>query len=330
MALVDLPAVAQLLRCPRCSQRLLGIEGDATVRCAAADCALGGAGFPVVGRWPALVDFADSVLDAETVLAAREAVPETVRPRSDRIPAGLRSALLKPPNRVAERNIACLLSLLSEPYPLVMVVGGATVGNGVAALYSDPRVRVIGFDIHPSPNTQFIADAHKIPVADHSVDAVLVQAVLEHVLDPPRVVAELRRVLKPGGIVYAETPFLQQVHAGPHDFTRYTASGHRYLFRAFAEVDAGPVAGPGTQLLWSVDHLVRGLARSRVAGVAARAAFFWLRYLDRLVGARFAMDDASAYYFLGRASGAELSPDDILAYYRGAQRTDSQGEGSNR
>src|SRR4029079_11363432 len=113
--------------------------------------------------------------------------------------------------------------------------------------------------------------------------AVLVQAVLEHVLDPARVVGEIHRVLRPDGLVYAETPFLQQVHAGPYDFTRYTSSGHRYLFRSFEEIAAGPVAGPGTQLLWSVDHLMRGVIRSELAGKLARALFFWLRYFDRLV-----------------------------------------------
>jgi SAM-dependent methyltransferase len=39
-----------------------------------------------------------------------------------------------------------------------------------------------------------------------------IQAVLEHALDPPVVVAEIYRVLKPGGLVYADTPFMQRVH----------------------------------------------------------------------------------------------------------------------
>jgi SAM-dependent methyltransferase len=202
----------------------------------------------------------------------------------------------------------------------VVVIGGGTIGNGVGAIYTDPRVRVVGFDVYGSRFTQSIGDAHQIPLASESVDAVLIQAVLEHVLDPAQVVREIRRVLRPGGLVYAETPFLQQVHAGPYDFVRYTSSGHRYLFRNFEEISAGPVAGPGTQLLWSIDHIVRGLLRSELAGKLARAVLFWLRYLDGLVPTAFAMDSASAYYFLGRRAERELTVREIVSYYRGAQR----------
>jgi SAM-dependent methyltransferase len=187
-------------------------------------------------------------------------------------------------------------------------------------LYSDDRARVIAFDLYGSALTQFIADAHQIPLADGSVDAVVIQAVLEHVLDPTRVVAEIARVLPAGGVVYAETPFLQQVHAGPYDFVRYTSSGHRYLFRKFEEIAAGPVAGPGTQLVWSIDHTVRGLLRSEFAGKIARGLVFWLRGIDRLVPSAFATDDASAFYFLGRRAERELTPQEVVSYYKGAQR----------
>ena len=82
-------------------------------------------------------------------------------------------------------------------------------------------------------------------------------------LEPGRWCAEIHRVLKPGGLVYAETPFMQQVHEGAYDFTRFTESGHRYLFARFDLIDSGVTAGAGTQLLWSLDYFVRGLFRSR-------------------------------------------------------------------
>jgi ubiquinone/menaquinone biosynthesis C-methylase UbiE len=270
--------------------------------------------------WPILVDFERSILEpAELRGGAIREAPGLNRWSIDRLPRRLRS-WWKPRNRVAARNVDSLLGRLRGPAPLILVVGGGTIGNGVEAIYADPRARVLAFDVYGTPLVQLIADAHQIPLADESVDAVLVQAVLQNVLDPGQVVDEIHRVLRPNGLVYAETPFLQQVHAGPYDFTRYTSSGHRYLFRGFEEIAAGPVTGPGTQMLTSVDHLVRGLLRSELAGKLARVAFFWLRYLDRLVPTAFALDDASAYYFLGRRSQRELSPSEIVGYYRGAQR----------
>jgi SAM-dependent methyltransferase len=319
MPLVELGDVSSLLRCPRCGSAL--VETGDGFECSSPPCLLRAPGaFPTVGRWPALVDFERSIVAPEELRGSPDSSAASHRWAIERLPARARSAW-RPPNRAAARNVGRLLSLLEGDSPLVLVIGGGTEGNGVEAIYADRRPRVLAFDIHGSPITQFIADAHQIPLASGSVDAVVVQAVLEHVLDPGQVVGEIHRVLRPGGVVYAESPFLQQVHAGPYDFFRFTASGHRYLFRGFDEIEAGVVAGPGTQLLWSVDHAVRGLTRSELAGKLARGLFFWLRYLDRLVPPDFAMDSASAYYFLGRRADHELTPEEILSYYRGAQGT---------
>jgi SAM-dependent methyltransferase len=214
-----------------------------------------------------------------------------------------------------------MLDMLSGRPSRILVVGGGTIGNGLDSLYTcADDVDIIGLDLYGSEVTQLIADAHAIPLATGSIDAVIVQAVLEHVLDPTVVVGEIYRVLADGGLVYAETPFMQQVHAGAYDFTRFTASGHRYLFRWFTEIDSGVTAGPGTQLLWSLDHLVRGLARSRNAGRVVRALLFWLRYLDGCVDPTYAIDGASAAFFLGRRANREMSRGEIVDYYRGAQR----------
>jgi SAM-dependent methyltransferase len=315
MVLAQLDDFKSLLVCPRC-RFPLGEQKD-SFQCTSVSCELSAADtFPVLEGLPALIDFDRSIVRREDLRA-----PDPARePRwsIDSIPPWLRS-VWKPANRVAAANIETLISLVPGASPRVLVVGGGTIGNGVEALYSEADISVVAFDIRNSSMTQFIADAHQIPLADRSVDAVVVHAVLEHVLDPSRVVGEIHRVLRDDGLVYAETPFLQQVHAGPYDFTRYTSSGHRYLFRWFEEIAAGPVAGPGTQLLWSVDHAMRGMLRSELAGKLVRAPLFWLRSIDRLVPTPFGMDNASAYYFLGRRSEHELQPRELVDYYRGAQ-----------
>jgi SAM-dependent methyltransferase len=204
--------------------------------------------------------------------------------------------------------------------PRVLVVGGGTIGGGVQLLYDDSAIDVIAFDVYNSPHVQFIADGHAIPLVDGSLDAVWIQAVLEHVLDPEKVVAEIHRLLRPQGLVYADTPFMQQVHEGPYDFSRFTLSGHRWLFRRFTEIKAGVQGGPGVTLRWSIRYFAAGLFRSYWAGRLIEAAFFWLRYLDAVVPESWASDGACGVWFFGSRADVGMTPRQAIAYYRGAKR----------
>ncbi|MDW3215091.1 MAG: methyltransferase domain-containing protein [Ilumatobacteraceae bacterium] len=184
--------------------------------------------------------------------------------------------------------------------PLLLVVGGATEGDALAALLRSDGVRVVAFDIYPTDETAFVADAHRIPLADESVDGVIVQAVLEHVYRPEVVVAEVERVVRAGGLVYAETPFMQPVHEGAYDFTRYTVSGHRLLFSGCDELRCGPIGGPGALINLACRGLVGGLIRSQAIAKAAYLLTLPLRSIDRLVDARWRRDYAIGGYFVGR------------------------------
>ena len=88
-------------------------------------------------------------------------------------------------------------------------------------------VTYVGLDISDRAR-DVRADAHRLPFADASVDWVLLVGVLEHVDDPDRVLAEARRVLKPGGLGYVAVPFLQMHHAA-QDYVRWTRQGFERL-----------------------------------------------------------------------------------------------------
>lgn len=60
-------------------------------------------------------------------------------------------------------------------------------------------------------------------------DTVFCNAVLEHVVSIDAVMAELKRVTKPGGRLVIAIPFLQPYHESPTDFRRFTAPGMRQL-----------------------------------------------------------------------------------------------------
>ena len=74
-------------------------------------------------------------------------------------------------------------------------------------------------------NIQIHSPLHHIPVESDYFDTILCIAVLEHVENPEEVVPELYRVLKPGGHLILEVPFLQPEHKVPTDFQRYTKDG---------------------------------------------------------------------------------------------------------
>lgn len=94
-----------------------------------------------------------------------------------------------------------------------------------------------GLDVAPGANVTLVGDAHRLPIADASLDGVIMVSVLEHLYDPIRAADEVARVLKPGGIYFSYAPFYHPYHASPHDYFRLTREGYGYLLRDFARVE---------------------------------------------------------------------------------------------
>jgi SAM-dependent methyltransferase len=301
------------VRCPRCSSpiRDLGFQPF----CSNAVCEYNKTGFPVISAQPVLIDFATSIFD-------RSMYQSNSEPAIDRDLAGrsLGSRLHRfafGKNPVAATNCAKFLSLLKDKSarPTVLVIGGGTIGSGAEELYNDPSIELIGTDVYASNHTVLVADGHKLPFEDGMFDGVWIQAVLEHVLEPATVVAQIHRVLRSSGLVYAETPFMQQVHERAYDFSRFSQSGHRWLFRQFSEISAGPVTGAGVALIWSIRYFSRALGAGDKLSRLITLPFFWIRFLDKVARGRVVADAASGFFFLGRRADQAIDPHSMSQYY---------------
>lgn len=111
-----------------------------------------------------------------------------------------------------ETHFASLVLEAIKPNFHVLEIGaGSGIGDqqffglkGKAAKYVgvdlDPRVKQ-----NPHLDEAFIADAATMPFESESFDLVFHTMVAEHLTDPLKVLNEIRRVLKPGGILLFET-----------------------------------------------------------------------------------------------------------------------------
>lgn len=227
-------------------------------------------------------------------------------------------------NLRSAQNLRKLANMLNSSHdrPRVLVVGGRKLGSGMNELLNTTGIEVVETDIQRGPRAQMLCDAHALPFPDGCFDAIVVQAVLEHVFDPVQCVNEMCRVLGKKGYIYAETPFLQQVHEFPYDFQRFTFLGHRLLFRQFDEVESGPIAGPATALFWAWISFLSAFSDCKyLKAVLLRLALFsgfWIKYLDYfLISKDGAQEGASALYFLGSKRHEPLSKQEVLSEFCG-------------
>jgi SAM-dependent methyltransferase len=301
------------VRCPRCLSTLRDL--DARPSCSNTACEYSEAGFPLIDAQPVLIDFAASIFDRNMYsrdngsVLHRDVTRRSLGSRLHQFGFGK--------NPIAASNCARFIELLKQNSrrPVVLVIGGGTIGCGADELYHDSSIELVGTDVYASPYTSLVADAHKLPFEDGVFDGVWVQAVLEHVLEPATVVGEIHRVLRREGLVYAETPFMQQVHERAYDFSRFTQSGHRWLFKRFSEIGAGPIGGAGVALVWSIRYFSRALGAGDKLSRLFSLPFFWIRFLDGFGRGRAVADAASGFFFLGRRSEQAIDPHAMPKYY---------------
>ena len=139
-------------------------------------------------------------------------------------------------------------------------------------LFRERVERYVGMDypttarLVGASRAEVYATALRLPLADASVETLLLTEVLEHLREPTPVLEELFRVLKPGGVLIASAPMIYNVHGAPHDFFRFTPDGLRYLLElaGFQVAELAPQGYAGTMLgLMTNNFLTVAFGRTR-------------------------------------------------------------------
>ncbi|MEJ2216101.1 MAG: sulfotransferase [Gemmatimonadota bacterium] len=136
-----------------------------------------------------------------------------------------------------------------------------------ALLVSDLVDWHVGLDHAASPHglaaVDVVATAYAVPAAAATFDSVLSTAVLEHLEDPARALAEACRVLRPGGHAVYTAPLFWHLHEEPRDFFRYTRHGLRHLFEGagFEVVELKALSGVWTTVAAQMGYYVQRFRR---------------------------------------------------------------------
>lgn len=101
------------------------------------------------------------------------------------------------------------------------------VGAGLRRVY---RHNVVNTEIAALPSTDVLCFGDELPFEEGSFDGAICLSVLEHVPDPWHTAQEVLRVVKSGGVVIVDWPFLQPVHGYPHHYFNATEQGARETF----------------------------------------------------------------------------------------------------
>lgn len=167
----------------------------------------------------------------------------------------------------------------------------------------------VGFDhpatLHDREKVDVWGDAADLPFPDASFDTVVSFHVLEHTESPEAVMAEVHRVLRPGGAVVLALPFMWGLHELPRDFIRLTPYGIERLLigGGLTGVQVEPVC-------------------ATLGTLALRASYFFLRVAGQLRGgARLAAPLVAAIQFAGLAFDHLYRDDtDVAGYFAVASK----------
>lgn len=151
------------------------------------------------------------------------------------------------------RNIASF-----QPISPAIRPGSAIVHLGSGNVPADDP-RVISCDVLPCEHVDLVCEAEALPFRDRCIDYIESGAVFEHVHDPWRAIAEVKRVLAPGGEFRIDTAFMQGYHGFPSHYYNMTPQAVETALVGACELRQGCVPASATPLMTVVMAVERYL-----------------------------------------------------------------------
>jgi len=141
---------------------------------------------------------------------------------------------------------------------MILDVGGRL--QPYRELLDDRIQRYISIDVRRTPLVDVIAAGEGIPFAADTFDLILCTQVLEYIPEPRIVIAEIYRVLRPGGSLILSAPAAQPRDADEERW-RFHPAGLRELLAGYGDVEVLPEGSSITGFFRTVNACANIFAR---------------------------------------------------------------------
>jgi SAM-dependent methyltransferase len=136
------------------------------------------------------------------------------------------------------------LAQIPEEKLCILDVGGRI--QPYRALLKGREQKYVAVDMRHSPLVAVVATAEQIPLRDEQFDLVICTQVLQYLQDPARAVAQMYRLLKPGGHLLLSVPAAYP-RDSEHECWRFLPAGLQALVSSFGRIqiaaEGGTIAG---------------------------------------------------------------------------------------
>ena len=96
--------------------------------------------------------------------------------------------------------------------------------------------KYVGCDMRKGVGVDRVLDLHNIDVPLESVGTILVLDTLEHVEYIRKAMSEVKRILKPNGLIVISSVMNFPIHSHPEDYWRFTPEAFKSMLKPFGNV----------------------------------------------------------------------------------------------
>ena len=153
----------------------------------------------------------------------------------------------------------------------------------------------INIDIQEKSNIDVVCDVHDLPESLGKFDAVVCNAVLQYCHSPQIVAQQFYNVLKDGGYLFVDAPWVQPFCPDTPDMYRFSEEALKSIFSKFKVIESGPSIRPGSAFAMLGVHIAQSSTTNKyvnfLLGKIAKLALYPFR------GVRTAKENYSAGAF---------------------------------